>query len=916
MAFLARNMRAALLATPALGALLWSGAAFAQAADPATQTTEAPEPASEQTDEIVVTGIRAAERAAIDIKRNSVAVVDSIVAEDLGKLPDGNVAESLQRVTGVTIERNRGEGRFVTVRGFGPKFNAVTVNGRTLATDNNGREFSFDVLPSEIISGADVYKSPQANINGASIGATVDVRTLRPLDQKTGFKLAGSAAGMWSELADSWNPEFSAVASWKNDAGTFGVALSGVYSKQENRDDEFTIGAGHVRRSSTDSYYNLGAVPGGRIGPGVAPFSRVSMPSNLSPFFFERELTRWGVNASVQMRPSDKFTVTIDGLYSKARFVEQQTGLAYDFAGGILAEQVVEGGEAVYQRYVGGFVDQIIQYDDRDVATDQLGINVDWRPTDDLRIRLDGSVSDARRRGKENNLFTTIRRKNVDLSFDRRSGSPIYDYSFSSPNYANAATNPQGVTAHYYIWGGGADIDDEIEEYRGDVEWKPGGGAFTLSAGAMAQSRIKTITADETPFGEQCAYCDSNRVLPTSLFQPTDRYFFSGGGGDIIRDWLIYDPLALVHTIDQFATQDGKAFNPAVFSPSASSVVNEKVKVGYLMGALDTRIGGMPLAINVGLRYENTDYTSSGASRTVTSARPNGAGQNIIVVSPVIPVSFRGKYDDWLPSLNARLSLTDNLLLRFAASKVLTRPTLSDLSPRQSIQTNPGNETIRRGNPDLQPFRAKQVELGAEWYFTQDSLLNAAVFYKDIESFVTLVTTPQVVDQVTFQVTVPDNGNGATVKGFEIGYRQSFASWLPAPFDGFGVQTSFNYTESNANYTNAVANVSFGLEGLSKYSYSLVGFYEKYGISARAAYTYRDNFLQVASGRNGEPEYFDAYGQLDVSLAYDVGSHFTVFADAVNLNNAKEFIYSVTPDRTKEFRKTGRRVSAGVRVRF
>jgi iron complex outermembrane receptor protein len=881
MAFLARNMRVALLATPALGALLWSGAAAAQAVDPAAQATpEASEPASEETDEIVVTGIRAAERAAIDIKRNSVAVVDSIVAEDLGKLPDGNVAESLQRVTGVTIERNRGEGRFVTVRGFGPKFNAVTVNGRTLATDNNGREFSFDVLPSEIISGADVYKSPQANINGASIGATVDVRTLRPLDQKTGFKLAGSAAGMWSELADTWNPEFSAVASWKNDAGTFGVALSGVYSKQENRDDEFTIGAGHVRRSSTDSYYNLGAIPGGRIGPGVAPFSRVSMPSNLSPFFFERELTRWGVNASVQMRPSDKFTVTIDGLYSKARFVEQQTGLAYDFAGGILAEQVVEGGEAVYQRYVGGFVDQIIQYDDRDVATDQLGINVDWRPTNDLRIRLDGSVSDARRRGKENNLFTTIRRKNVDLSFDRRSGSPIYDYSFSSPNYANAATNPQGVTAHYYIWGGGADIDDEIEEYRGDVEWKPGGGAFTLSAGAMAQSRIKTITADETPFGEQCAYCDSNRVLPTSLFQPTDRNFFSGGGGDIIRDWLIYDPLALVHTIDQFAAQDGKAFNPAVFSPSASSVVNEKVKVGYLMGALDTQIGGMPLAINVGLRYENTDYTSSGASRTVTSARPNGAGQNIIVVSPVVPVSFRGKYDDWLPSLNARLSVTDNFLLRFAASKVLTRPTLSDLSPRQSIQTNPGNETIRRGNPDLQPFRAKQIELGAEWYFTQDSLLNAAVFYKDIESFVTLITTPQVVDQVTFQVTVPGNGKGATVKGFEVGYRQSFASWLPAPFDGFGVQTSFNYTESNANYTNAVANVSFGLEGLSKTSYSLVGFYEKYGISARAAYTYRDNFLQVASGRNGEPEYFDAYGQLDVSLAYDVGSHFTVFADA------------------------------------
>lgn len=913
--------RALLLSAVAGSALTLAQPVLAQDA-PAAQADDAA-PAEE---EILVTGIRASERAAIDIKRNAVSVVDSIVAEDLGKLPDQNVAESLQRVTGVTIERNRGEGRYVTVRGFGPKFNAVTVNGRTLATDNNGREFSFDVIPSEVISGADVYKSPQANFNGSSIGATINVKTLRPLDQKQGFKVAASATGMWSEIADSWNPEFSGVASWKNDAGTFGVALAGVYSEQDNRIDEFTIGAGHVKRSAGDSYYNLAGVSRGRIGAGVQNFSGVSMPSNLSPFFFERNLKRWAVNGSVQMRPSDTLTVTVDTLYSKARFREQQTGLAYDFAGGILAEQVVQGGsvvngvqtggEAVYQRYTGGFVDQIIQYDDRDVTTDQFGINVDWQPTDTLRVRLDGSLSDARRRGKENNLFTTIRRKGVDMSFDRRSGSPIYDYGFTSPNYANAATNPQGVTAHYYIWGGGSNIDDEIEEYKADIEWKPGNGNLTLYVGALAQSRIKTITADETPFGEQCTYCDSNRVLPQSLFAPTDRYFFSGGGGNIIRDWLIYSPQEMIRTIDQFAAQDGKTFNPAVFSPSASSVVNEKVKAAYAMAAWQGEVGGMPLAVNVGLRYEDTDYTSSGASRQVLSARPTGGGQNTIVVSPVQPISFRGKYHDWLPSINARLNVTDDFILRFAASKVLTRPTLSDLSPRQTIQTNPGNETIRRGNPDLQPFRAKQVEAGAEWYFAPGSLISAAAFYKDIQSFVTLTTTPQLVDQVTFQVTVPDNGKGATVKGFEIGYRQSFDNWLPAPFDGFGIQASYNYTDSNAEYRNAVANVSFGLEGLSKNSYSLVGFYEKYGLQARVAYTYRDNFLQVASGRNGEPEYFDAYGQLDVSLSYDVGKHFTVFADAINLNNAKEFIYSVSEDRTKEYRKTGRRVSAGVRVRF
>ncbi|MDC7810411.1 TonB-dependent receptor [Sphingomonas koreensis] len=918
--------RALLLCAVAGGALTLAQPAFAQDAPAAEEAAPAEE-------EILVTGIRASERAAIDIKRNAVAVVDSIVAEDLGKLPDQNVAESLQRVAGVTIERNRGEGRYVTVRGFGPKFNAVTVNGRTLATDNNGREFSFDVIPSEIISGADVYKSPQANLNGSSIGATINVKTLRPLDQKTGFKFAGAATGMWSEIADSWNPEFSGVASWKNDAGTFGVALAGVWAKQDNRIDEFTIGAGHVRRSSTDSYYTAGGVAGARVGPGVTPFSGVSMPSNLSPFFFEREMTRWGFNAAVQMRPSDKLTVTIDALVSKARFIEQQTGLAYDFSGGTLVEQVVKGGsivngvqtggEAVYQRYVGGFVDQIIQYDDRNVTTSQFGINVDWRPTDDLKVGLDMSLSDARKRGHANNLFTTIRRKNIDHWFDRRSGSPIYDYGFTSPNYANAATNPQGVTAHYYIWGGGSDGDDEIEEYKADVEWKPGGGNLTLTAGVMASSRIKSIDGYETPFDQQCRYCGSDRVLPASLFESTGRNFFASHDGNILRDWLIYDPHALVRQVDQFASQDGLVFDPAVRSATASSVIDEKVKSAYLMGSLDTEVAGMPLVINLGLRYENTDYTSSGASRTIVSARPrldangNPTGQNDIILTPTaVPVNFRGKYDDWLPSLNMRLSVTDDLILRFAASKVMTRPTLTDLSPRMSIQTNPGNETIRRGNPDLQPFRADQVELGAEWYFARDSLINVAAFYKKIGSFVTTVTTDEIVDQIKFRVTVPANGKGATVKGFEVGYRQSFGNWLPAPFDGFGVQTSFNYTESDAQYPSIVAGRSYSLEGLSEYSYSLVGFYEKYGVQARVAYTYRDDFLQTAIGRNSEQEYFKGYGQLDVSLAYDVTSNFTIFADAVNLNNAKEFLYSMSEDRTKEYRTTGRRVSAGVRVRF
>lgn len=904
-------------------ALTIGGAALAQDAADATN------------EDIVVTGIRASQKASIDIKRDSIGVVDSIVAEDLGKLPDQNVAESLQRVAGVTIERNRGEGRYITVRGFGPKFNAVTVNGRTLATDNNGREFSFDVLPSEIIAGADVFKSPQANLNGASIGATVDVHTLRPIDQKEQFAFSASAGQMWAEIADKFNPELSGVASWRNADRTIGLSLSGVYTRRQTRNDEFTIGAGHVKRGSLaadpEEGRNANEYFFNRVGPDVTPFTQVDMPSNLSPFFFERDLKRYGVSASFQVRPTDTLTVSLDGLYSKAKFTEQQTGLAYDFSGGKVVEQIVKGGSIVdgvqtggeveYQKIQGGFVDQILQYDQRNVMTNQFGANVEWKPSDSFKLKLDASRSKAERRGKENNLFTTIRRKNIDLWYDRRGDSPIYDYGFTSPNYPNAATNPQGITAHYYIWGGGTDVDDKIGEYRADAEWKATSN-LTLFTGGMIANRKKTLTADEMPFGEQCAYCGSDRLLPTSLFSPTNRNFFQGGGPDnIIRDWVIYSPQQLVSVIDQYATEDGKAFNPAVFSPSASSVIDEKVKIGYVMANFETMLGSMPLTINAGLRYENTDYTSSGASRTILSAKPrvdangNPTGQNDIVVSGVVPVSFRGKYDDWLPSLNIKLEAAEDLILRLSASKVMTRPTLTDLSPRQSIQTNPGNETISRGNPNLQPFRAKQIEAGAEWYFADSSLLSFAAFYKKIDSFVALFTTPQTVDQVTFQVTVPGNGKGATVKGFEVGYRQAFTG-LPAPFDGLGVQTSFNYTASNANYTNAVTNVSYGLEGLSKYSYSLVGFYEKYGVQARLAYTWRDKFLQVAVGRNGDAEYFDAYGQLDAGLSYEVTPNFTIFADAINLNNAKEFIYSVNPDRTKEYRQTGRRLSGGVRVRF
>jgi iron complex outermembrane recepter protein len=885
-----------------------------QPATPGVVTPTNPQAAGDQpppeneAEEIVVTGLRASQQQAIDLKRKAVNVVDSITTQDIGKLPEQNVAESLQRIPGVNISRNGGDGQFVSVRGLGPQFNVVTLNGRTLATENVGREFSFDVLPSELIAGADVFKSPTAILNGASIGATVDVRTIRPLEQKP-LVLAGSFDMQRDDLPKSWNPRGSGIVSWRNDDATFGVALVGSYQDRDIRIDSFDIGAGWVRHSSDDGYY------AGRVGAGVAPFTDVVMPSNLSPTFSFSRRKRLGLNGTVQWKPVDDLTMTLDGFFSRLRQTDRVAQIAYDFSGGTLVDMVVEDGAAQYQRFEGGFVDQIVSRTPRNSNTYLIGYNVDWR-RDDFHVSGDVSRSKATRKGNQDSYFSTIRRTGMTLEWDRRTGSPIFDARFSNPNYENAATDVNNIGAHYEL-DGGSNTADKTTELRLNGDWGPSE-TVKVYAGGAYNERTKTIDNISTPPAAQCAFCGGGVYvpMPSSLFSTTPDDWFSSYKGDTVRQWIDYDPREFVAALAAFDGPPGfTGYQDPVYNPAASSRVKEKVAIGYLMFDFKTELGSMPLAINTGIRFEDTKFTSAGAAQTILSAQPNGQGQNIIVLSDVVPISFNGHYTDLLPSMNLRLDLTDQLLFRFAASRVMSRPTLTDLSPAQSILTNPGNEQITRGNPDLLPFRASQIEAGLEWYLNRFSLLSGAVFYKNIDSFVARTTTPQVVDQVTFQVTTPTNGDGATVKGFELNYRQAFTN-LPSPFDGLGTQLSYTYVKSNANYANQVSGTSYGLEGLSKNSYSVVAFYEKYGIQARVAYTWRDKYLALANGRNGLPLYFNDYGQLDASVTYNINDNFSISANALNLNNEKEFTYSTIESQTFGYALTGRRYSIGVRARF
>ena len=898
--------------------------------------------------EIVVTGIRASQKQAIAVKRDAVNSVDAIASEDLGKMPDQNVAESLQRVPGITIDRNRGVGNGVTVRGLGPQFNTVTVNGRVIATVGAGREFDFSILPSELISGAEVYKSPQANINGASIGATVNIKTLRPLDQEAGLQGGGSVHAYLAELSDKTTPQAAGYFTWKNEAGRFGVSGVVTYDKKEERTDNFFPGASSSPRSFDDGYYGavgndaggnlcVGSVTGGvcspRIADDVTLFRGVDMYHNFANQVEISERERVGGNLTVQYAVSDNLRLTFDAMASHEDHYFHNSSIVTDFSGGTLTDQVVlggvdttemvaghmrtvhVGGTAMSETFQGGTIDEIVEDRPQKSLVSIYGFRADWT-NGPLAASFDASMSKAEYRDPRGN-FTTVRLKDMDFTYDRANGTPVTDFSATAP-FSPAATDVSHRNAHY-VSTEGLNYDDTIYDARFDVSWNDDG-AVALFGGVGYSDRTKDTEGFSSP--NACAYCGSDVILPASLFRVTNFNFMGDVNADTEREWVDYDTDALIDAMLQANTSADPALHNGSFelpvpNPAGSSSVEEKVFAAYLMTQFKSDLGSMPLAVNAGVRFEKTNFTSEGASQTVLSATPNGTGQNVIVLSDVVPVSLGGDYNDILPSLNVRLNLTDDLVLRTGASRVISRPTLTDLSPAQSITSNPGNERIARGNPDLLPFRASQIEAGLEWYYDDLSILSGTFFYKSIDSFITRGVSRQQVDQVSFIIDEPVNGKGASVNGLEVSYQTVFQN-LPGPFDGLGTQISYTYTDSDADYANeAVPGAShYTLAGLSHNSYTVVGFYEKGPLQARLSYTWRDEYLVAPQTQTGVPEFADKYYQLDFGIQFSVTPNVILTADAINLTDSYEFHYANVVLNTQEYRTVGRRFSVGARMKF
>ncbi len=914
-----------LLTGCALAALTLPAVARAQEpVGPTSAPPAAPAAADADAEEIVVVGIRASLQRAIDIKRNADVIVDSISSESLGKFPDSNVAESLQRITGVSIDRSGGEGQFVTVRGFGPAFNTVLVNGRSIASENAGRAFSFDLLAADLISGADVYKSSSAKIQDGGIGATINVKTARPLDFN-GQKIIVSGQLNYEDLSNKFAGEGFALYSNTFADGRIGALVSVSYQRRKAQ----------VNSIATNGYFRAAL-------PGFDPNARFNFPQNYDQIADSQDRERIGVNGTLQFRATDNLLLSFDGLYNKFTVDSNASSIGHFFSPSETSAQTIDANGTVtsFNQNSNGHTDYISRTFNRPTKLLAFGGNIEWKPTDLIDVVFDSSYSKATSNNGGNEIFAVIGFNNP-VTFDNTGGG------LPGITAANGFTDPSVGRAHFATREG-FDRSEEIYEERLDATFRTDGGFISaVKFGGYFQDLTKSNTLVRTQNDVGCTYCGYAIDVPAGLLQPFNAGSFLGGeGGNFPRQWLSFDPEAYFAFLESDAAADAadlatglpvgsrRAFLAANNGYAAirypdSFRVKERIIGGYAQTDFRSELAGLPISGNLGVRYVHTDVKSNGSQQVLLDLRTitgDTTAYTVVYAPGAAAVQRKSSYDDFLPSLNVKLDFSDEITARFAASRTVTRPDLTLLAPRVSFTNlRPGNLEASGGNPDLKPYKSTNFDLSGEWYYQKGGYFTVGAFYKRVDNFIVsqvAIETFQIANAdnlfpgglAPFNVRRPRNLESADVYGVEIGFQHSF-NWLPSPFDGLGVTLNATFVKSNAGVSSDTG-TSFALEGLG-HSQNAVLFYEKGPISARIAYNRRNRFLQtLANGTGGDPVYVQPNQQVDVQANYALTENITVFFQGVNIFNEKTESRGRYDNQFLSLVESGPRYAIGGRLTF
>jgi TonB-dependent receptor len=900
-------------------ALQMNAVAFAQVAAPAQDaTTES----LDTLETVTVTGYRASLERALDIKRGEAGVVDAIVAEDIANFPDLNLAESLQRIPGVSITRDAGEGRNISVRGLGPDFTRVRINGMEALTTtggadssggaNRGRGFDFNTFASELFTQLVVRKTASAEVEEGSLGATVDLQTARPFDYDGFTFVAGGQLG-YNDLAEETDPRLTALISNTWADGKFGALLSVAYTERRSVEE----GHSTVRWDTGTSNGNFAA---------SSPFAPARLATTFHPRIprygvIEHDQERLGVTGALQFAPTDRTSFNLDLMY--ASFDANRTenyieAVSFSRSGAtgkpqtvVLAGEVDARNNLVYGVFDNVDVRSESRFDELSTKFTQFAFTGEHEFTDNFRV---SGIVGRSKSEHENPVQTTIIMDKLDAdgySWDYRGSSrlPAFDYGTADVNDPNGWTLAEIRLRPQYV-------DNTFDNAGLDFNWNISTG-FRLKGG-ISNKEYKFESRELRRASETSIPVLSSADL-AGLLTGTGLYDIDVAGNT--STWLVPDIGAFNDRFDIYSNTGIFAVSDEIPGVRANNrSIEEKARGIYLQGDFSLDMGAIPLSGNVGVRHVKTDLTSSGFA--------------IAGGVPVATVVNRD-YSDTLPSLNLVAEVAPDFLVRFGAAKVMARPGLGNLSPGVSVTVSGGARTVSGGNPALEPFRAKTYDLGFEWYFAEEALLSLGLFYKDISTFVqtsretrpyntsglpeSLLAGTGAVATDEFTFNIPLNTPGGALKGFEVGYQQPF-SWLPGIWRNFGVQLNYTYVESQIQYLTSTGENSLNtdLTGLSKNAYNATLYYQGDRFSARASAAYRDDYLTTVPGRNGaDVEGTKATTTVDASASWKLNDQVEFTLEALNLTNGwnDQWVDSIG-DRSSVYHQTGRQYMVGVRYKF
>ena len=928
--------------------------AQASAQEAAAQDDDATTEDTTELDRIVVTGIRASLLQALDTKRNSDAIIDVITAEDVGKFPSTNVAEAMSSLPGVTIDKAFGQGEKISILGTDPALSRTLLNGQTVAsadwfiTDQPGRTFNYSLLAPQLVGKVEVFKSPEAHIDEGSIGGTVIVHTRKPLDLDD-TTISSQIGYLYNDRIEDGDPQASLLFGWKNEAGNFGFILSAQRANEAIRRDgvesygtvtgrDYAEGQGGGNSFTPTMDWGAGVeVPpscSGECETTLRANLDAIAPNSISAHYFEQQRERDTLSLALQFRPHEKLDIEFNALDVKAGYNNISHSM-FAFNGNAwnslmrLTDLDVEGG--VITR--ASFSNALTVYDlinrQATVDTDSYDLKATWNDESWFASVHAGTTRATGGTGRQ--VYGEFLNW-ADYSYDL-TGTPRLD--FTGYNYGSApATSPNvpgspftdpdafridggwgsdpGSAATWNTgWGGNIVTKstwDEEDYAQVDFGLRFDSPVYQVRFGLKrrehetGQSMAGVSIAAVAGYGDATAAQFSPRPLPDNYLSGfgdtgdlSNRFTIDGWA---LADWILSgDWLAPWQTMPEPGT-----FNDSSFV-SNTWTVTEDINAGYVQA--DYSWNGF--RGNVGFRYVQTESESLGWQCTVSADCTSGANGGTHTYEQL---SVKKKYNDFLPNINIVYDFANDLVLRFSAAKVISRPNYGDMS--NYLWLGPQTLTGGGGNPDLDPYRSTNLDLSAEWYFSENAILAGTLFHKDVGNYILYttrteqhlnVTNNQVMD---FTVSRPANAGEATIQGFSLNYQQTLGA-------GFGLLGNYTYADAEASNGDP-------MPWTSKNQYNISPFFENDYLSARVTYSWRSKYYTQVD--RGNFLVTDDYESLDASIGVRVNDNLTISLDGMNLLDSEYYTYAQVegvPNTDKLVRglyKTGRRYMVSLRAQF